>query len=304
MEVFYEDKNSKLNIEWTGIGLGNFDGLHIGHMTLINTLINQSQIDGLKSIVYTFSSHPENIINKKLVTPMITDLNKKIQLLSQSNLDYLYFEKFDEVSKMSPETFVKEVLVKKFNIRLVVVGFDYRFGFKGEGNTQLLIELGEIYGFKVIVITPVYLEDQIVSSTLIRKNIIDGDMGKVSRLLGREYSISGKVEEGKKIGRTIGFPTANIYPGDTIIVPKNGVYVTRSIVKGKLYNSMTNVGYNPTFVGQSFVSIETYIIDFNDDIYGENIEVFFVRRLREEKRFGNVNELINQIQKDVKEVLI
>jgi riboflavin kinase/FMN adenylyltransferase len=286
-----------------GIGLGNFDGLHIGHMALINTLINESKLSELKSLIFTFKNHPENILRKKLITYQITSIDKKIEVLSDTKLDYLYFEDFDEdYSRINPEQFIKDILIDRLKASLIVVGFDYRFGFKGKGDVRLLKSKAKDYKYRLIVIPPVKLKNEIVSSTLIRNKIREGNMKSVFKLMGRHFSLSGKVVTGKKMGREIGFPTANILPEEYLIMPKFGVYITKSLVNGKYYRSITNVGMNPTFMEKK-VSIETYIIDFNEDIYGCNLEVFFIERLRKEEKFDTLKELTNQINADVKTVI-
>lgn len=300
MKVIY-DKNRQIEFSKpTGIGLGNFDGLHIAHMSLINTLISESKQEALESILYTFNKHPENIIRKKLFTPMITSVNKKIKLLELTGLDYTYFEEFDETfSRMSPEVFVRDILVNRLSMKLAVTGYDYRFGYKGQGDAEYLKELGIKYNYKVITIPQIKIGDESVSSTLVRKNVRKGNMDNAFKLLGRHYSITGIVEKGKRIGNTLGFPTANIYPEEYLLIPMDGVYVTRTLLSGKIYNSITNIGNNPTFEGQKKLSIETFILDYNEDIYGEDIEVFFLKKIRGEKKFNGREELVEQIQKDI-----
>lgn len=286
----------------TGVGLGNFDGLHIGHMALINTLIRESRLNGLASIVYTFTKHPENILRKKLITPLLLTEQKKIDLLREISLDYLYFNDFnEEFSRLSPEEFVKYILIDKLHIKLAVVGYDYKFGFKGQGEVPFLKELGQKYGFKVIVIPAIKCDNQIISSTKIRQCIINGDLEMAYKLLGRNYSITAEVVSGRRIGNTIGFPTANIHPERFLVLPVNGVYITKTLLDGKLYNSITNVGYNPTFEDTKDKTVETHLIDFNQDIYGKKIEVFFLKKIRDEKKFENVALLSEQIAHDMKE---
>ncbi|TYQ13046.1 UNVERIFIED_CONTAM: riboflavin kinase/FMN adenylyltransferase [Acetivibrio alkalicellulosi] len=288
------------SMKQTGVGLGNFDGLHIGHMTLINMLINECTLNSLESLIYTFTKHPENIIRKKLFTPLITTVNQKVELLSQTSLDYICFEEFDEnYSRIKPEVFVKEILVERLKMKVAVAGYNYRFGYKGEGNVEMLKELGKRLDFRVVVVPQVKIEDEIVSSTIIRKYIKKGNMDNVLALLGRYYCIEGKVKEGKKIGRKLGFPTANIYPEGHIIIPGDGVYITKTTVADQSYVSVTNVGNNPTFPGENKKSIETYILDFENDFYGVDIKVFFIKKIRGEKTFKNSEQLVAQIQKDV-----
>ncbi|HHW32312.1 MAG TPA: bifunctional riboflavin kinase/FAD synthetase [Clostridiaceae bacterium] len=303
MEVIYgREKLALVNKQQTGVGLGNFDGLHIGHMALINTLIAESKKSGLTSLVYTFSRHPEDVIAKENSTPIITTVQKKSELLAKTSLDYLCFDEFDECfSKMEPEDFIKNIIIGTLNAKLAVVGFNYRFGHKGKGNPDMLRDIGNKYNLKVEVIPPIKVNDEIVSSTLIRTNIFNGNMEKVSSLLGRNYSIRGKVGKGRHVGSQLGFPTANIYPEKTIALPKYGVYITVTKINGKEYQSITNVGMAPTFGLQKKVSVETFIFDFNDDVYQKEAEIFFLSQLREERKFNSVEELVEQINKDILE---
>jgi len=283
-----------------GIGLGTFDGLHIGHMALINILINECKQAGLSSVLYTFSRHPENVINKRLQTPLITTEAKKIELLKETELDYVFFEEFNEIfSKITAEDFVKSILVDRFKIKLAVAGFNYRFGYGGHGDVKLLEELGKVHNFKVIIVPPIKLENEVVSSTLIRNAIINGNIEKANKLLGRAFSISGEVKGGRSMGRKLGFPTANIYPENNHVLPKEGVYITRTLLDGRFYNSVTNIGSNPTFAENNPISIETYILDFHQDIYNKHIEVFFIKEIRGEKKFKNKDELMNQVREDI-----
>lgn len=300
MKVIYGDSENGVMTVPTGVGLGNFDGLHIGHMALVNTLINESRISGLHSLMYTFTKHPENILRKKLFTPLLTTCSKKVQLLQETSLNYLFFDEFDEnFSRMKPESFVKDILLSKLKAKLAVAGFDYRFGYKGQGDTDMLREFGRIYNFKVVVIPPIKIENEVVSSTAIRECVARGDMERVFRLLGRHYSITGEVSDGRKVGSKIGFPTANLHPEDYLILPHNGVYITRTLLDGRFYPSLTNVGLNPTFGGIEKVSVETHILNFSQDIYKKNIEVFFLSKIRSEKKFKNRDELSAQIRKDI-----
>lgn len=297
--IYSSDKNNKFDFN-TGVGLGNFDGLHIGHMALINTLIRECQLNALASVVYTFTKHPENILRKKLITPLLLTEQKKIDLLSEISLDYLYFDQFNEdFSRLSPENFVKEVLIERLNIKLAVAGYDYKFGYQGQGDIPMLKELGKKYGFRVIVIPAIKCDNQIISSTKIRQCVINGELETSYKLLGRNYSITAEVVSGRRIGNTIGFPTANIHPERFLVLPANGVYITKTLLDGKLYNSMTNVGFNPTFEDVKQKTVETHIIDFNMDIYGKKIEVFFLKKIRDERKFDSVESLKQQIAKDM-----
>lgn len=301
MKVLYGASSAISFDKPMGIGLGNFDGLHVGHMALVNTLISESKLGGYGSMVYTFTKHPENIMRKKLFTPLITTVNKKVELLQQTPLDYLYFDEFtEEFSRLEPEEFVKKILVEKLKAKLVVAGFNYCFGFKGQGEVADMKKFGEKFGFKVVTIPPIKTENEVVSSTAIRNALTKGDIRKVFKLLGRHYSITGEVVGGRRIGNTIGFPTANILPEEYLIIPPYGVYITKTLLDGKYYPSATNIGVNPTFEALKRPTVETHILDFEEDIYGKNIEVFFLARLRGEKKFNNKDELVEQMHKDVR----
>jgi riboflavin kinase/FMN adenylyltransferase len=244
--------------------------------------------------------HPENILRKKLFTPLLTTVNKKIQLLNNTSLDYLFFDEFDEeYSRIKPESFVKDILLGKLKAKLVVAGFNYRFGYNGQGDAGLLKELGKKYNFKVIIMPPIQIENMTVSSTLIRKYVAKGDMEMVFKLLGRHYSITGDVRNGLKRGTKLGFPTANIHPEAYLILPRKGVYVTKTLLDGKFYEGITNVGLNPTFNENANITVETHLLDFDMDIYDENIEVFFLSKLRNEKKFKSKEELTDQVGRDI-----
>lgn len=284
----------------TGVGLGTFDGLHIGHMALIGTLTSECRLNGLSPVVYTFMKHPESILRKNLSNLLITNNEQKTELLKARDTDYLIYQDFDEsFSRLSAEDFVKEILVDRLSIRLAVVGFNYRFGYMGKGDTELLKRLGEKYGFRVIIVPPVKVNSEIVSSTLIRDYIRKGKVDRVFQLLGRHFSLRGTVVSGKRIGRTLGFPTANILADPEMIVPANGVYITKTLVDGKWMNSVTNIGIAPTVRDLAVVTIETHILDYKDDLYGSNIEVCFIEKLRGEKRFDSIDHLKKQVQEDI-----
>ncbi len=286
----------------TGVGLGSFDGLHIGHMALINTLISECRLNNLDSVVYTFKNHPERMLRKKLISPLITLNDHKTKLLESTGLDFLCYQEFDEAySRLEPDEFIEDVLINKLKIRLAVVGFNYRFGYMGKGDAEYLKKRGEELGFRVIIVPPLSVDNEVVSSTLIRKYIKEGNIARVFQLLGRHFSLSGKVVSGKRIGRTLGFPTANITADPDMVVPANGVYITKTKVKGAWLNGVTNVGIAPTIRDGKLFSIETHLIDwdFDEELYGTPIEVCFITKLRGEKKFDSVEALKKQVAEDI-----
>jgi len=285
----------------TGIGLGNFDGVHRGHAYLIKTLAEECEKRLLTSVVYTFSDHPNKVLFKKRKTPVIMTVAQKSEIFEGKGIDVSYFELFDEdYANLPAEKFITDYLVNRFNAKLIVVGHNYSFGRRGMGTPSLLKEYGEKYGFEVIVVPPVVEEDNVISSTLLRSFIRDGRMKKYRKFTGRYYSIPGEVAIGRGVGHELGFPTANILPREGFALPLSGVYASKTLIDGKIYDGITNIGNNPTFDDVKDVTVETHIFDYNCELYGKNIEVFFVDMIRGECRFKNAEELSEQISCDIK----
>ncbi|MDR7869948.1 MAG: bifunctional riboflavin kinase/FAD synthetase [Tissierellaceae bacterium] len=286
----------------TAIALGNFDGVHIGHKKLIMNMVDAAKDLNLKPSILLFENHTKSVTAGN--APMcLTSRPQKELLVKNLGVEIIYNINFDEnLMKLQPEEFVKYILVEKLNTKLVVVGFDYRFGHKASGNVETLKNLANKYGFKVIVIEPIYVDDLLVSSTKIRELIMEGNLELVSSMLDRNYQVIGKVIPGKKIGRTLGFPTANLELIDDYIIPKHGVYRTKTVMNEKTYLSATSVGYNPTFENDR-VKIECHIIDFTEKIYDEIIYIEFIEFLRDELKFDSIEELIKQINNDIKTVI-
>ncbi len=292
----YEDVNN--HIPYCA-ALGSFDGVHLGHQQIINSMIKKSKELHARSLVYTFNVHPKTVLDPNNVTPLITNNEKRIDILRNLDLDFLYLENFANISTMTPEDFIKDILVGIFKVKHLFVGYNYHFGYKSLGNSDKLVELGHKYGFGVDVFAPILINENIVSSSLIRNLIIGGQVEEVKDFLGRDYSITGNIIYGKQIGKKIGVRTANISINRSFIIPRNGVYFTTSFINGKVYKSLTNIGMNPTFKGDS-LNMETHLLDFNEDIYGSNIEIFFSKRIRDEKTFPSTEDLVNQINTDIK----
>ncbi|MEA4846139.1 MAG: bifunctional riboflavin kinase/FAD synthetase [Clostridiaceae bacterium] len=284
------------------IALGSFDGVHLGHRKLIEFLKEESKLCGTRSLVYTFHTHPRKILIPNKHIYLITDNKKRSEIIEEMGVDTLYLENFNNIKDMSAEDFVKNILVARFNVKSVVVGYNYRFGTGGEGNADVLKQLGEKYGFRVIIVDAVEIDGHIVSSSLIRHIIRSGNVDKVSEYLGRDFSVHGEVIYGKQNGEIMGIKTANIDVKKDITLPKKGVYYTTTKVCGKFYKSISNIGFNPTFNGES-LSVETHLIDFCDNIYGEEIEIFFHKHKRDEMKFDSMEELVKQINRDVQDRL-
>ena len=297
MKVFKSLDEIK-NIEATATALGNFDGVHLGHQELIREAVKQAREKGLKSAVFTFSNHPKNVISGTNMVKNIIYNDEKEEILESMGVDYLFsLDYTKEFGSLSPQEFTAELLVKHFRVKHVVCGFNYRYGYKAQGDSQTLIEQGCILGFDVSVMDAVSLEGSVVSSTLIRGLIALGDMEVCSRYLGRNYSIGGTVIEGNHIGRTIGFPTCNITVDETMVAPASGVYVTCCRVDGQTYPAITNVGSKPT-IGLYHKNVETHLLDVKVDLYGKDIRVEFLKKLRDERKFDNIEALTEEIRRN------
>lgn len=298
MEIISYDKNKEVK-EATAIALGNFDGLHIGHQKLIKTMVHEGKKKELKTSVLLFTTHTKRVTNKSKKLNMLTSNNQKIELLESVGVERVYLMNFNKnVMRLSPKQFVEDILISKLHVKLAVVGFNYRFGYKAKGDSNYLKKLGKELGFEVIVVEPVYSKESIISSTLIRKLLKEGNIKKANEFLGRPYEMEGKVIAGNKRGKRLGFPTANLELDKGYLIPKFGVYKTITVINGKEYLSLTNVGKNPTFNDYN-VSVESHILDFNQDIYGEKIRIKFLQFYREEIKFNKKEELIDQMLKDL-----
>lgn len=299
MNIYFELEDIEVNGDQTSVALGTFDGLHIGHMEVLNEMKKTAEEKKLKTFVYTFSNHPRELLTPDQVPPKIMDVDEKVQIFTRVGLDYLALIRFDEEQfNLEPEQFIKSVLVEKLNMKHLTVGYDYRFGKGAKGDVQLLSQLGNIYGYTCDVIAPIMKNELRVSSTLIRELLGDGKIEEANFYLGRNHFVKGVVVEGKKVGRTIGVPTANLRIKENISTIKSGVYITETVYKKETFRSVTNVGYNPTF-NQVGLNMETYIFDFNQDLYGQTIEVHFIKRLRDELKFDSIDELIEVMKKDL-----
>ena len=290
------------NIEFnTGVALGNFDGIHLGHQKLINTMINRSKELGYKSSLLLFDKHTK-VTTDNNQPKIITTNEQKFKIAEQLGIDIVYMMKFDKSTMLlSAEEFVKDIIIDKMNSKLIVVGFDYKFGHKALGNSETMLKLGEKYDVEVKVIEAIQSNEEVIGSTEIRELILEGNIIKANKFLGRSYSIMGKVIPGKNRGNTLGFPTANIDVDPNLVIPKNGVYKTKTILNGKSYLSATNIGYNPTFE-EDILKIETHILDFNERIYGQNIEIEFIDFLRDDIKFKNKDDLISQMNIDIAKI--
>lgn len=298
MKLISDTFNDKLPFK-TVVALGSFDGLHKGHLSLINKCILEAKNLNAKSMIYTFKNHPLSTINKEMVPKLLITNEDKIKLIRSLKVDYLNLVPFTkEFMKITPEVFL-EKMVSYYNVAAIVVGYNYRFGYKNLGDLDLLEKLSIKYGYKLFVIEKVVENGETVSSSKIRHLIEEGYISEARRLLTRPYALKGKIIRGRQIGRTMNFPTINLNYNKKYVLPKGGVYYTNVEFNNKLYRGISNIGYNPTVKGKK-LSIETHILNFNEDIYDKQVKIYFIDRIRDEKKFDSIEDLKNQLEFDKK----
>jgi len=289
----------------TAVALGNFDGIHIGHREVFRAALDAAKAQGLKSLCFTFSNHPFNFILRRDesdpdAVKLICTEDEKIGLIEELGFDLLVNVPFDEhIMTMHAHDFFEEIVVKKLNAAYVSVGFNYTYGARATGKPDTLRKECEAAGIGLSIQDAVVADGNVVSSTLIREMISTGNMEMTARLLGRPYSFSGTVKHGKKLGSTMGIPTINIPAPDRQMLPPNGVYFSRIMIDGKEFNSVSNIGFNPTVnEDMSRKTIETNIFDYDDDAYGREVVVYFDHFSRGERKFRDKDELFAQIARD------
>jgi riboflavin kinase/FMN adenylyltransferase len=285
----------------TILTLGTFDGVHIGHQSILNKLKNATA-DGLyEAVVLTFFPHPRMVLNQDINIKLLNTIDEKAVLLDNFGIDALIIHPFDaDFSKLTAEDFVENILVKQLNIQKIIIGYDHKFGINRSANIDDLINFGKKYNFEVEQISAKEIDAISVSSTKIRKALLDGNVKTANEYLGLPYSFTGKVVEGKKNGRVIGYPTANIQIKENYkLIPKNGVYTVSSKIGSTLFYGMMNIGTNPT-IGDNEQTIEVHFFNFNADIYEKNLTVSVLEFIRTEKKFESLVELQRQLDKDRK----
>jgi riboflavin kinase/FMN adenylyltransferase len=281
--------------------IGNFDGVHRGHLALFDKVKERAGALHGQSAVMTFEPHPIQIMKPGNGPRLITPTPQKLELIVKAGIEVLFCLPFSrEFAAVAARDFVKDILVDKIGIKELVVGYDYTFGHNREGNISLLREMGDQLGFAVHLVGPVHVNHTLVSSTSIRNLVLEGKLDEAKVLLGRSYQLQGTVVKGhNRGGRLLGFPTANLQLRDELL-PKVGVYAVSVVVDGKTYHGVTNVGYNPTF-GDTPLTVETHILDFSGNLLGKTIKINFLKRLREEKTFRSLEELSKQISEDIRQ---
>lgn len=293
MQIF--KNGEKIVFAETSVALGNFDGLHVAHQQIIRNSMDYSALRGYAGGVLLFDRH-----TRSSEVSLIMSIKRKLEILERMQVDFVYIQPFDEEFRCRSTGEFAQFLKDKLHARQVCVGYDYRFGYRAHGDVAELTTLGERFGFDVHAAPPVMMDGEIVGSTGIRRMIAAGDTEKAGRFLGRNFFLEGTVVRGLQNGGKMGFRTANIEADDHMILPAFGVYTGYVRIHGKRYRAVINVGKNPTFDAQK-VTVESHLLDFDENIYGENIRVEFVRRTRGDYKFASMDELKAQIARDVQE---
>ena len=293
--------NEQVTFNHPIVTLGTFDGLHLGHQEILRQMVAEGKESGRETVLLTFHPHPRMVLYPDSHSVRLIDsIEEKLEKLEQSGLDTVILFPFTQkFSRLTAVEFVRDVLVRDIGVSKMLVGYDHHFGKNREGDFQQLQELGQLYGFEVNQVQAVQTGDISVSSTKIRKALAEGDMLTVERYLGQPFQLTGEVIHGNKLGRTIGFPTANLYIDQTTkILPETGVYAVKVQRNDHLLNAVMNVGKKPTVQQTETISVEVYIFDFDAELYGELLRVQVFDRLRGEQRFASIDELKSQLAKD------
>lgn len=282
----------------TAAAIGKFDGLHIGHRRLLEEILARKK-DGMAACVFTFEPAPAVLFGTSDGKELTTREEKRL-MLERLGVDILIeFPLTWETAAMEPEVFAKEMLAQRLQVRYLAAGSDLSFGSRGKGDASLLQRVAPELGFSVEIIDKVCVEGHQVSSTCVREQVEAGNMELAGRLLGMPYMMAGQVVTGNRLGRTLGFPTVNVLPGERKLLPPRGVYFSRVRCRGKLYRAISNVGYKPTVTEERVMGVESYLYDFDQDAYGEPVEIYFLAFRRPERQFDNVEALKNQLQEDI-----
>ena len=282
----------------TVVTIGTFDGVHIGHQKIVNRLVNHAELD---SVILTFFPHPRMVLQQDNTIKLLHTIEEKTSVLKQLGLDHLVIHPFTkEFGRLTAQQFVEDILVNQLKAKKIIIGYDHRFGRNRTADISTLKDFGEQYGFVVEEITKQDVDDVAVSSTKIRTALQKGQIEKANAFLGQPYMLTGTIVRGKGIGKTLGYPTANIQIEEAYkLIPKNGVYIVKTNFKGITYFGMMNIGTNPTVGGKS-QTIETYFFNMDTDLYGSKMTIQMLKRIRDEKKFASVDQLIEAMQNDEK----
>ncbi|MEZ0006209.1 riboflavin kinase/FMN adenylyltransferase [Flavobacterium sp. 28YEA47A] len=298
MNIFHNIQDFKPNRP-TVATLGTFDGVHLGHKKIIERLTQEVEKSNTESLVLTFFPHPRMVLQGNSDIQLLNTIQEKAELLENIGLQNLIIHPFDQsFSQLGAEEFVKTILVDRFNIKKIIIGHDHRFGKNRSADINDLIAYGKIYDFEVEQISAEEIDEVSISSTKIRKALLSGDIQLANEYLGYNYFITGTVVKGRQLGRTIGFPTANLkIEEDYKLIPLNGVYIVKSYWDGKEVYGMMNIGTNPTVDGKER-TIETNFLDFEEDLYDKEMRIYFLQRIRSEEKFDSIDTLKAEIEND------
>lgn len=286
-------------LKQTIITIGTFDGVHLGHQSILKKVVEAKENNTYEASLLTFFPHPRMVLQQDTSIKLLNTIDEKAELLDKFGIDNLIIHPFDAVfSNLSAEEFVKEILIDRLNIHKIIIGHDHRFGKNRTADISDLILFGKKYGFEVEQINAHEIDEIAISSTKIRKALMEGNIKLANQFLGYSYFISGKVIEGKKIGRTLGFPTANIQINESYkLLPKNGVYIVSSEINDIQYFGMMNIGNNPT-LGENEQSIEVHYFDMSENIYNKKLKISILEHIRDERKFNSLPDLQAQLEKD------
>lgn len=291
------------NYEPTVIALGNFDGVHLGHQKILKKGLEIAQSLNIELSVLFFDPHPLKVLYPERKLNLLTGREERLILFEEIGVQKVFLLPFtSRFANTSPREFVEKVLLR-IGVRHVIVGFNYSFGFQGKGNSESLKKFGQEYGFKVSVIQAQKINDTVISSTEIRKYLLNGEINLAKEMIGRSPKLSGKVVHGDGRGKKLGYPTANIKLEEDLLIPKNGVYAVSSKIDGKIYGGMMNIGFVPTFTDKSEKTIEVNFFDYQGDLYDKDLMISIESRLRSERKFTGREEIIAQLSKDKEQAL-
>jgi riboflavin kinase/FMN adenylyltransferase len=304
MGVFFDIKHLPV-FKNAVVTVGTFDGVHLGHKTILREVVAHARNVQGESVLVTFDPHPRKLLFPDQPLGIITPLSHKIELVMAEGIEHVVVVPFTkEFSMLTAQEYIARFLIGIFHPHSIIIGYDHHFGHDRKGNLKMLEEYAEEYNYQLIEIPPRLIEEAAISSTKIRKALETGRVDEAAAMLGRNYSIKGTVMHGNKLGRTLGYPTANLEPLDNDqVIPAIGIYAITAMYSGNEYNGMLSIGYNPTVTDKKELRIEANLFDFSADIYDEPLELFFVQRLRDEQKFSSLDDLIQQLHRDKEDTM-
>jgi riboflavin kinase/FMN adenylyltransferase len=303
--VVYSDYNKITRVENTILTVGTFDGIHLGHQKIIKTLVEKSKANNMRELVITFEPHPRKIVGKDNSIKILTTLDEKIELLSKLGVNNLLVINFTkEFSQLTADKFFQNIIIDKIGLKEIIIGHDHKFGKDRNGDEAKVSEIGKDFNFNVTPVEAVKIDSLTISSTLIRNCLLKGNVKDANKYIGRNYSLTGVVVTGDKRGKSLGYPTANIQTdNDDKMLPGIGIYAVKVQWNSLNLKGVMSIGMRPTFKDSNQIVVEVYIFDFDKNIYGEKLKVEVIERIREEKKFSSVDELIKEIKIDIKKSL-